>query len=874
MRPGRFLGRLKILPKRGFCMAEAYRCPECGAEVPRDAPQGLCPRCVLKAGFGTQSTDPASQAGGESAATSAFEPQYVPPTPAELAPRFPDLEILELVGRGGMGVVYKARQKRLDRLVALKILAPKIGQEPAFAERFVREARAMAMLSHPQIVAVHDFGQTDGLYYFLMEFVDGVNLRRLLDTGKLAPEAALAIVPQICEALQYAHDHGVVHRDIKPENVLLDKEGRVKIADFGIAKLVGREAKDLSLTGEGQIVGTPQYMAPEQIEHPLQVDHRADLYALGVVFYQMLTGELPLGRFAPPSKKVQIDVRLDDVVLRALEKEPERRYQQASEIKTSVETIATTPQPERPPSPTIDDAMVVQARRQVQGPAVGLLLTGIVNWVVSVPLVMLFVPAAQRVALSLEAVLVSILAIFVLNSLMIFAALKMMRLQAYGLAIAASILGIIVSPGNLIGLPIGIWALVVLSQREVRAGFAKNREGSGSPPSAAGPGSPSQQDDPALGNVSQPSEGGTHGTPVAGREPKVSLCYLSTPEHLRTFRGRFLYIYKGKGELRLDGEALRFHSDWPTVRIPLAAIRKIARGDYPYSAKPLPIHFIEVTFAEQGVERTLLFTPVPREVTFPDEANRVVADWLSALQEAVRAATGRTLALEPSRVPQDRFWFVNTFLMAMVSLTIAFSLIPLIVHQRLPNQLSEFLSGPITAVVFMVMFLGVRWWRRRAASAGDLDALTSQEAGTTAEQPTWQPPDSGWGWLVGKMFGLTFTSRLAYRCANLSALGFLGFLGFMPLPGWQACFGFFGFFALIGVAYTIEAFTRPNLTVVKMLVHLTLISIAMAAVVALLISIYVSYLRPSTPPRRQTTAPVVEAFLARRNPNVEPRRLA
>ena len=200
------------------------------------------------------------------------------------------------------------------------------------------------------------------LYYFLMEFVDGVNLRRLLDTGKLAPEEALAIVPQICEALQYAHDHGVVHRDIKPENMLLDKEGRVKIADFGIAKLVGRKGPVVSestgegrsgklarsspllaLTAAGQIMGTPQYMAPEQIEHPLQVDHRADIYSLGVVFYQMLTGELPIGRFAPPSKKVQIDVRLDEVVLRALEKEPERRYQQASEIKTQVETIVTTP---------------------------------------------------------------------------------------------------------------------------------------------------------------------------------------------------------------------------------------------------------------------------------------------------------------------------------------------------------------------------------------------------------------------------------------------------------------------------------------------------------------------------------------------------
>jgi serine/threonine protein kinase/protein involved in polysaccharide export with SLBB domain/multidrug efflux pump subunit AcrA (membrane-fusion protein) len=363
-------------------MFQSYQCPQCGSEVPGDAPQGLCPNCVLKAGFGTQQTDSLWQAGSGSASAGVYDERFVPPTPAELAPCFPDLEILELVGQGGMGVVYKARQKRLDRLVALKILSPRTGQDPAFAERFAREARAMARLNHPHVVAVYDFGQTDpplapsdatarerggqvegspslplselgrgtggkralgNLYFFVMEFVDGLTLRQLLEAGKLAPREALAIVPQICEALQYAHDKGVVHRDIKPENLLMDRSGQVKIADFGLAKLVGQGAKDFSLTGAGQVMGTPQYMAPEQIEHPLHVDHRADIYSLGVVFYQMLTGELPIGRFAPPSKKVQIDVRLDEVVLRALEKEPEQRYQQASEIKSHVETITTSP---------------------------------------------------------------------------------------------------------------------------------------------------------------------------------------------------------------------------------------------------------------------------------------------------------------------------------------------------------------------------------------------------------------------------------------------------------------------------------------------------------------------------------------------------
>ncbi len=206
------------------------------------------------------------------------------------------------------------------------------------------------------------------LYYFLMEFVDGVNLRQLLHAGRVSPREALAIVPQICDALQFAHDQGIVHRDIKPENILLDRRGRVKVADFGLAKIVGGRAgsplpaatwwSDIgditdgahgvtrptsAFTDAGKVMGTPHYMAPEQMEHPGEVDHRADIYALGVVFYQMLTGELPGKKIEPPSTKVQIDVRLDEVVLRALEKKPELRYQQASELKTQVETIAATP---------------------------------------------------------------------------------------------------------------------------------------------------------------------------------------------------------------------------------------------------------------------------------------------------------------------------------------------------------------------------------------------------------------------------------------------------------------------------------------------------------------------------------------------------
>ncbi len=331
-------------------MPEANKCPQCGTPLKSPALGGLCPACLLKEG-----------AAGDTVTGGRF-PFFEPPPVAELAAKFPQLEVLELIGKGGMGAVYKARQKELDRVVALKILPPGIGEEAGFAERFSREAKALAKLNHPGIVTIHDFGRADGLYFFVMEFVDGVNLRQLLAGERISPREALAIVPQICDALQFAHDHGIVHRDIKPENILMDRRGRVKVADFGLAKLIGTDApltpslspsdaERVAKPGEGnplfteagKVMGTPNYMATEQVSHPAEVDHRADIYALGVVFYQMLTGELPGKQIEAPSKKVHIDVRLDEIVLRALEKKPELRYQQASVLKSQVETIASSP---------------------------------------------------------------------------------------------------------------------------------------------------------------------------------------------------------------------------------------------------------------------------------------------------------------------------------------------------------------------------------------------------------------------------------------------------------------------------------------------------------------------------------------------------
>jgi predicted Ser/Thr protein kinase len=337
-------------------MAETRTCPKCGAQLAENAPAGICPTCLMQAGLASEPDAGSNPEMKPPTRTTGF----VPPEPEELAKHFPQLEIIELLGKGGMGAVYKARQPGLDRVVAVKILPPEIGHDPAFAERFTREARALARLTHNHIVSVYDFGQTDGLFFIIMEYVDGVNLRHAIQSGGLLPAEALAIVPQICEALQFAHDEGIVHRDIKPENILIDKRGRVKIADFGLAKLLGQDAGDHSLTATHQVMGTLRYMAPEQMQGSREVDHRADIYSLGVVFYELLTGELPMGKFAPPSKRVQVDVRLDEIVLRALEQEPEQRYQHASEVKTAVEVVSgslTAKDVAAPESREIDEAI-------------------------------------------------------------------------------------------------------------------------------------------------------------------------------------------------------------------------------------------------------------------------------------------------------------------------------------------------------------------------------------------------------------------------------------------------------------------------------------------------------------------------------------
>lgn len=275
---------------------------------------------------------------------------FVPPSPEELDAILDAYEFIEMLGRGGMGAVYKARQKSLDRLVAIKILPPDLAEDDAaedgfrFAERFQREARAMARLNHPNIISVYDFGQAvDGQCYFVMEYIEGTDLHSLIQGGGMTVDHVAGWMSQICDALQYAHSRGIVHRDIKPANIMITREGQVKVADFGLAKLTGPEEVQTKLTMTHMAMGTPDYVAPEVLEAGVEVDHRADLYAVGVMLYEMLTGKVPRGAWKAASTQVPgLDPRYDDLIEKAMDADREGRYQHASEIGATLYEIATS----------------------------------------------------------------------------------------------------------------------------------------------------------------------------------------------------------------------------------------------------------------------------------------------------------------------------------------------------------------------------------------------------------------------------------------------------------------------------------------------------------------------------------------------------
>ncbi len=278
--------------------------------------------------------------------TSGGNVQWKPPTVEHLQALLPQYEIVSLLGHGGMGAVYKARQITLDHLVAIKILPPEAADDgdANFVERFKNEARTMARMNHPAIVHVHDFGETaEGQLYFIMEFVDGTDVSQMVrGSGRLPPEHALAITAHVCDALDYAHSHGVIHRDIKPANVLINQDGQVKVADFGLAK--ASDPSQMGLTKSNMAMGTPDFVAPEALISGVLVDERADLYAVGVMLYNMLTGEIPRGMFQMPSQKLNGgDTRFDAIIARAMQTDREHRYQSAMEIRSDLDAIITTP---------------------------------------------------------------------------------------------------------------------------------------------------------------------------------------------------------------------------------------------------------------------------------------------------------------------------------------------------------------------------------------------------------------------------------------------------------------------------------------------------------------------------------------------------
>lgn len=307
-------------------------CAACRRPLPRNAPGGMCPACLMGQGVRIVSASQAKPGG------------FLPPTAEEVSLLFPEFKVLRCLGHGGMGAVYQAVQTELDRTVAIKVLPPETAADPEFTERFRREAATLARLDHPNIVKLFDYGQREGFAYFVMEFVDGYDLAHRRPTGPMHPREVWRVAEPLCKALEHSHQRGVMHRDIKPANVLLDHDGRVKVADFGLARLLRPEDADYNLTRTHAVMGTPRYMAPEQMTSQGRVDHRADIYALGVVIYEILTGSVPAGHFDPPSEKIPaLDPRIDDVVLRALSSDPERRFASVAELRDALRAVLCGP---------------------------------------------------------------------------------------------------------------------------------------------------------------------------------------------------------------------------------------------------------------------------------------------------------------------------------------------------------------------------------------------------------------------------------------------------------------------------------------------------------------------------------------------------
>ena len=257
------------------------------------------------------------------------------PEPAWLAPLFPGYEIKCLIATGGMGAVYQAVQISLDRPVAIKILPREFGQDQEFRANFETEAKTMARLNHPNLIGVYDFGEVEGMLFIIMEYVPGNSLFHSAHGMAIASDESARIVIGVCQALAHAHEHGILHRDIKPSNILLDQQARPKVGDFGLARPIGAAVMD----GE-TIFGTPHYTAPEVLRSPNSVDARADIFSVGVVLHELLTGRLPADDPRPPSLIARCDPRFDAIIRRATHPSPELRYASATEMAKDISAAA------------------------------------------------------------------------------------------------------------------------------------------------------------------------------------------------------------------------------------------------------------------------------------------------------------------------------------------------------------------------------------------------------------------------------------------------------------------------------------------------------------------------------------------------------
>ena len=285
--------------------------------------------------------------------TDTHEPAgFIAPEPSDLAPLFPAYEIEGLIATGGMGAVYCAVQKSLDRTVALKILPMEFSKDAAFCKGFETEAKAMARLNHPNLIGVYDFGEVNGMLYIVMEFVPGKSIYHSAHALAIDPAEVIRLISSICDGLAHAHENGIIHRDIKPSNILLDLNAQPKIGDFGLARPIERKVEE----GE-EIFGTPHYTAPEVVDAPRTVDYRADIFSVGVMLHELLTGKLPANDPRPASVIARCDIRFDAIIRRATQPSPATRYSSAEEMAKDLQAIGkpSGPKPHGaggPPRPT------------------------------------------------------------------------------------------------------------------------------------------------------------------------------------------------------------------------------------------------------------------------------------------------------------------------------------------------------------------------------------------------------------------------------------------------------------------------------------------------------------------------------------------